>query len=455
MIRHGHAEAWRPDLHVRLARRFEFDSRITRAAIAALIASLFGWIVGLDMGWHALALLASAALAAALPVRPPERLALGWIAREAGLAYQTHMEHAGRPDPFGLLAAGAVQARLTVRGVAPPPRSPWWLPMAAAAVGVWIVASVVGGPFSFPGAGSPAPGAGPNAAPPPVSSPPPPPEKPDAPDEVEAPDAVDDEAEPPPPPPGGRDTGGGDDGAGGDPSEGESVERFLDNLRERATATDGAATADGGETGRDDVREAAAQPPAPSPQEEALPEGALQPSPGEPVEEGEGEEEVMLPPRGTGEEDDGEEGEETAADAEGEDGAGEGAADDEAAPEPDGEMPSPDAGGEQPEGGGEPGPSATEPDIDAGDGDGAGRGIGTPAEDDATELTPQGEEERLPGMLLPGPETPGGRVRLPGRDEAHVPEGTSLERFERAVEQAVTDGAVPVPYQEVIRNYFR
>jgi hypothetical protein len=448
------AHRWRPDLHERLARRYAADVRALRAAAAGLVASLLAWTFGLGPSNHALVVIAVALVAAALPVRPPVGRALGWIGRHAGLAYQTHVEHQEAPDPYGLLAEGALQARLSVRGVTPPARSTWWLPLAALSVAIWLVAAVVGGPGAWGGlgAGGATPGAAAPRSTPPTTDPAP----------ATAADEPTEEREDPAVPgvtgPRGGDDAGTADAPGAEASERETVERFLDNLRERPsreTEREGDAR---GAT-RDGVRD------------EAPRDGAGDETPV--LVEGEGEREATLRRAPGPDEAEGDEGEEPGAGGEGGDegdeAGAEGDGDDATAAGEEGEDrageagadaggdtgPSPDAGERAEDGGEGPGAPEDEAGLDGGDGAEAGAGRGAPSTDPTTELPSEGELEALRGILQSGVETPGGRVRLPGRDDAHLPEGRGVERYERAAEEAITDGSVPVPYQEIIRNYFR
>jgi hypothetical protein len=95
-------------------------------------------------------------------------------------------------------------------------------------------------------------------------------------------------------------------------------------------------------------------------------------------------------------------------------------------------------------------------------GNGAGSGGGT---DDSAgagssgEPTPglsaAGEAEFLEGQLSGAAANPAGSVRLPPFSDVELPQGSSTTEFTRAAERAVTEGQVPLEYQEIIRNYFR
>ena len=457
--------SWRPDLHERLARRDDRRVRTLRAAAAAAAAASVGWIVDVATAWHVVAVFGAAAAAGAWPTQRGLTDAFRTIADQAGLAYQTHVEHVGRDDPHGLLSAAQTQARLSIRGVVPPPHGAWWLPLAALATALVILTALVGGPGSwFRGdVDTPVGGAGGPTSPPPVVRD----EGAAAIDEDAATDAVE---APEPTAPGspaatpdrgaGPSADDGGDGDGGGALERDELDRFLEALRERPSVSEAAeARSDADRDGvrddgdadlgaaevRDDVSDTV--------------DDAQRTPDQRGDDEGDGERSVEVPAgAGTGD-DDGEAGEPDdlegaeagASDALGPDEGEEGSA-------PDGEQP-----GEVPtgvaEGDSDDAPAAgggiDEPSLDAGTGDEGGIGPGAPSGVEGEVLEPGGELEALPGILGPGPETVGGRVRLPGRDSDIAPTAVGAERFERAVEQAVTDGSVPVPYQEIIRNYFR
>ena len=461
--------SWRPDLHVRLARREALLTRATRAAAASAAAAIIGWLLGLGPGAHALAVLAAAVVAAAWPLRPSLLAAFQAIAQQAGLAYQTHIEHHGRDDPHGLLAAAAVQARLSIRGVTPPQQGAWWLPLAALAVAIWLLASVVGGPGSWfastegaaPELGQTAPHASPPTPPPPGALDPEAEDEPDA-EEAAPPEPAAEAPEPSRPDDG--PAGSGDDGTLESDAEGlerEALDRFLESLRERPQQSEQEAAA--AEAERDGVRDDAdadlgeAELQRQAEQGDALEDGQLSPA-DRADEDADGDESFEYSDGsdpGDGEADGFEEvafGEDPGdgegfAEGEGDEGDGQEGfeASDEGVPQPE------SAGDES----GAPSLGDDEQGLDAGTGDDAGIGAGAPDQGHDAIPDAAGDLEALPGILGSGPESLGGRVRLPGRDSEVELQGGDVARYERAVEQAVTDGSVPVTYQEIIRNYFR
>lgn len=455
------ARDWTADLHLRLARRAALHTRVTRAASLAAGATALGWLLGLTPAVHAAVLVTSAALGALLPVRTPTLAAWRSIADQAGLAYQTHVEHADRDDPYGLLAATSVQAQLSVRGVVPPRQGAWWLPLAALALTIWLLGVVLGPPTLWRGADT-------SATPATSASPPTPPAAPgvdeSTSDDGELTDEPPDTAPSAPSQPRSSrptDSAGADAASDGAPGtlERDELDRFLDALRERPVSpeADGATRdiersdlRDGGDADLESA-ELRDDPGA----EDA--DAALAPSDARDAD-GSPEQRVELPGAGG-------EGDSEQVDGEAPEDGSDGAASE---PSPDGEDAGPgaaadgdesDQGAPQADAGEEGSQEAAlggdQPGFDEGTGDDAGAGIGPPqgAQDGVPE--PGGELEALPGLLRSGPESPAGRVRLPGRDSELAPQGPAATSFERAVEQAVTDGSVPVTYQEIIRNYFR
>ena len=417
------------DLHDRLARSEAWHLKLTVAGMAALVASLAAWLVGAELAWHAGAVAAGFAAGLVWPARDAEERAFGWIAERAGLVYETALQAPGT-DPFGLHAAVEERARAAAARLRFPARRRWWMASLALALGLLLLPAA----RSVAPAGTTGGPDGPNVTAPVA---PEPEDEAAAVDEPERPDDLDRAADPDDRR--GDDAGEGTaDGGSSRASEEETLSRFLDNLRER------------------DPFDPIETPQSPS---EAAPRsepGEI--PPGEP-EAGEG------PPRDSGEEpgdeqDQGsnqqgagapQDGEEQGEQGRPEEGSEEGES--EGAPGPEqgaGE------GGEQreaPVAGLEPGDEEGEPQPDAAEGAGA----------DPSSLRPSGEAEGetqedpefLQGQLEAGPENPGGSVLLPGETDVDVPVELRSEDYRRAVEEAVTDGQVPLEYQEIIRNYFR
>jgi hypothetical protein len=70
--------------------------------------------------------------------------------------------------------------------------------------------------------------------------------------------------------------------------------------------------------------------------------------------------------------------------------------------------------------------------------------------------TSQQDPEFLPGRVQGGANNIAGTVRLPGETSQTVfPQGSAPSSFSRAEEEALTEGRIPLEYQEIIRNYFQ
>lgn len=422
------------ELHTRLAGGESRHRRLTVGSVGAVAASLVAWLSGVPLAWHAGLLVAAFAVGMAWPVRRAREHALEWIAASSGLAYETALNHP-EGDDWGFADALAERARAAALRIRAPKRRPWWIPAMAVALGLMLlpaaaqIGSTAGSDGVVGGPEAPAP-----LSPEPLSEDPLAP-----PEDVE--NDVDRAAEP-------EDTGGADgdaaaeDAAPGPGGEQEALSRLLDNLRER----DPFRSVDAPE-------ETADAAPRAQPSEEQPGD----PSPGsgrertQQVGEPDPDAEPGEPAPGQGE---GSEGEQSGDQGEPGEGAGEG--EEEGAPAPAaGEEQGEQAEGDTPAGGAEPSEGDGDGDLEPDASSGMGDAPSTPRPSEGMEQGPEQEPEFLPGQLDQGPETSGGSVLLPGEDEIDVPAELRSDTYRRAVEEAVTDGQVPLEYQEIIRNYFR
>lgn len=428
-----------PDLglHTRMAARRRLHLRMTACSAGALLSSAVAWLAGLSLLAHALLTTAGFAAGLLYPLRRLPEWALGWLSNRIGLSYETALELEGRDDPYGL--AEAVDDRTTrlVRNLSPPRNPAWWLPILALALGLLLLPAISlgrpGGSF-LPGL----PTTGPTD------------ELGSAAEGSEDPQLLGEEGvntgfdENDPPRGEESDPGRGAEGegsaAGGEGlsdamSDEEALSQFLENLRQR---------------------ERPAEPP-----EENQPDLQRRPAQGSPQEAGEQGEGDQAGERGAEEERRGE-GSEAGENA-GERGAeaanpeglngdsqqeGAGAAPQQPAGSEFGEGQEPlgDEGGEGAQGG--------EPN-EGGASEGVGDGASLERPSTGLDRGEVGEQDFLEGILGPGLENRAGTIQLPGSDEADLPSGRSAGDYARAVERAITEGSIPVDYQEIIRNYFR
>ena len=462
-------------LHDRLASRSSWSVRLFRGSIAALAGSVLALLVGASVTVHAAILVVGFLVGVALPVLGQRQKALEEIRSRVGLSYETaldvlreggengtrgEVDEAPSPtDPYGFRAAVVDRARLAAADVKPPATPAWWLPALAVAAALILVSSLdlIESPGRS-GLGGNGGGTGPTAAPVEdltdqegdTDSLTPPDEAPGRAEEPEAgaEDRQDDEGEsgnnaPPPV------DGDGDDAP---------MSRFLDSLRERPP------DAGGGQQGQDQSSQG-------QPDEETSGQG--QPGAGRDGEP----ERVDLPggapdqdssePQTAGEAGDDESGEEGAA------AVAAGESEDEGDGDTSGEQEGGDAPGQTPgdsqeaenelaEGGGdgEPGLEAgSAADGESGDDPAGQAAAGAGAGPESAAGVADGEAEQpefLQGVLGDGPESPAGAVRLPGQTDVTLPPGApSTSDYAAAAEEALSEGDLPLSYQEIIRRYFR
>lgn len=464
-------------LHVATARRLAAQRRAWRGSLAALGGSVLVAVVARFVPVPPLTHLALVAVAgmsgAALPLPSLRRPALDHIARQAGLAYETALglppAEAAAADPYGLRAQLVERAGLSVRDYEPPAAPAWWLPVLALALAVVVLTQALPRQAaSSTGAaeGSAAPAGEPlepEAAPQggeltPVQEAPARADGAGAPDldgnTLDGRDAI---------PPGGSEAGN------------DALSRFLEALRQQSgqggeggeggAAAIGAAEAEAPAEGEPAGAGAgAAEVPAGADDRSASPGAGEGASPGTNEaagdERAEGGEDGGGPGRQPGTEPGGE-----AAEAEGS-AAGQGAppqardgqdagADERGLTEDDQAAGGAREEGATPGGGGDSGVSVG---GSQGEGDSAvGVGGGAVADGEDAQGTGllAGGVELLPGVLLPGPTTAAGNVRLPGDDQVELPPGTPLAPYLTAAEEALGEGDLPAGYQEIIRRYFR
>lgn len=457
-------------LHHRIARRTTWDRRLLRGALASLAASVIGLMLPLTTLQRVALLAVAFVLGAALPVRRQRERALHTIRDQSGLAYETALEilaagddasgvrDASPPDrdaptendPYGLRTAVVRRARNGIRDVRLPDLPAWWLPPVAIALGLLLLPAatprtradganvpIVSGDART-GDEGPAGGDGGDDLVPPEEAP----GRADEPDGANAADEEDDA-----------------DGAGAAPPSGDApsqapLSRFLDSLRERPQDASG-------EGGSPQPQSGQPQPSEPPPGQQSETQRAPQGSPQNAGEPGSGDEASS-----EGGEAAQASGDPSAADGGGEgDAAAEAGGDDGAGGEAGGQQPGSEEAQGAPsgeEGGGDRGGERGEGLTDSAGGDEGGEGLGdaggapgAPTEAGVLDEGSEAAPDLLQGVLEDGPESPAGTVRLPGEDEVDLPAGTSYAPYRTAAEDALTEGDIPLSYQEIIRRYFR
>ena len=472
-------------VHLGMARARQWQRRLWLSSAGACAVSALLWLVGAGLFTHLLVMAAAFGLGLALPVRSAGDWALAWVSGH-GLSYATALELAQSPDdPYGFHGAVTKRASAQAARLEPPKQQPWWLPFLVTAV---VLAALPVGPFG--GRGAPFAVTRPNATaaagaesvgtdPAPAGAAEDPQASPDPfaaePADVSttAPSLNDLSA-----------AGATEAGAeGGGASDAAALDRFLDTLRDQPppdepnpfnsaapsqrSGTPGEQEAGDTQNGRSGEGQDDSSGAEPSSADEQGEQGQGEQGQGEQgqSEQGRGE-------QGRGEQGQSEQGQEQGQGegAEGQQQADPGQAegqndqgqptDQEAAGESDAQnaqenaQPG-DATGSSPQQGA-PGDEAGTP--EAGEsGEGAGDTPGGPTVRENSRLdTPSQDPEQLQGRLNGGPSNVAGTVRLQGTPPtSQLPEGGAPGGFSRAEERAITEGRIPVEYQDIIRNYFR
>lgn len=463
---------------------------MTLSALVALLIALLTWAIGLDLPLRLALASLGAALAWVVPLKGGERWALEVIGERAGLAYQTALESGTQPDRFGFRTAVEERAEESLRRIETPRHNPWWLPLLVLAVGVLLLPVVPLLPSSLDGgSGVPGPGGSQGS---------------DAgargePEDELVPERQDGElprSEAAPADSGQAGRTDREGGEGGRAGEQEALERFLHEMRDASDASEDDRGEDQAPGEAGPAGEAPDQPSSRRPGEPEGGDGERRPGGGvrEEGDGGDGRPAESERARGRAESERAERvGEQSGADengaeqggaengqepgSEGEEAAEQNSggesrnpfaeaapeAEPEAEPDPPGETSEPtdaEGAGEQrtpPEGeGGEarsPG-DEDEPGEDSRPGEGAGAGFSEEQPAPAGERS-EGEDLFLEGDLRPGPAAPGGAIRLPGANDSELPTGRSPESYRREVERSVSEGRIPLEYQDIIRSYFR
>ncbi|MEJ2287404.1 MAG: hypothetical protein P8Y02_01965 [Deinococcales bacterium] len=475
-------------LHRRIAARSGWSVRLLRGSGAALLGSLVAAATAVPPWQLGLALVGAFVIGAALPVRGRQRQALRFIRERSGLSYETSLELAGREDVYGFADAVRTRAVDSVRDVRPPEMPAWWLPALAAALALLLFplagrqARTPGG-VSNPSATTPAEAGTQPTAPKPETAPAPPPTAPQrGPAGTSGnPSKADGSAT------------GSTEAGGGAANDQQVLSRYLQTLQQTppagaAPSGQGAGTSEGAGGGTTEPTQAAPRTGATrSGSESGSGTGApsdgrngagaggsagQQPSAGGEAQgqSGSGGDQQAgrgAPPSGAASQPPG-----------GASGSGSQQAQQPQAPPPGSagalgngaSPPSPEgANGTTPQqgGGSQSGPLNGQPEQGPADGgaqpgarnaEGSGAGGNQPGTPGPVTPPLQGGGQApqfLPGQLRPGAQSASGSLRLPGSKDVTLPPGTSIESYRRAAEQALTEGDVPLEYQDVLRRYFR
>jgi hypothetical protein len=473
-------------LHERLASQRLWFFRLFIASSIALVVSFILWLTSVPLTWRLLSL-ALGFVAGLFVQRSMKTWALAWIRDRAGLSYETALEQSiqkdNQKDDFGFsdsLKERAVEeaSRLTL-----PTYQAWWLPMLALALGLAflpLIPSITNLPS-------------------PLTTQPTAPTLPETANQtantVEPSQTSQPVAEPPPDgqapsqSPGETDTSQLSDAAGSSATSNnaqttdeQALDRFLENLRQNEQAQEQGPDVDlssvmqpsGNRSGQPSDEDRASRPRSeqtnPFSQtgegessegqqgQQGASENEGEEGQDEQAREGQGQEDGEQQDAAQLEEDAAAQNTEASREGSGEQGGGQQDQEEQGQREQD-------QGEQGQEGSGNDGLTAEQgleqlgsEQSDSGqNAQGAGSLPGA-ATEGTTEVTGSSQQnpDFLPGQVGAGPNNVAGTARLPGETEQlSFPEGSAPTSFSRAEEEALTEGRIPLEYQEVIRNYFR
>ena len=467
-------------VHERIARQRRRTRRLWWASALACAVSVVLWLLGVSVLWHLTLVGLALVTGLFLPLGSTVTWALDWVSRHLGLSYVTALDLSeAPPDSYGFHEAVRERAAAGAAKLELPQQQPWWLPLLVIALVLAILPVVpfrsaprlsLGNPPTAPEQTPDSPDAtSPQVAETPAEET----EEPEQPSDQGA--TTPEEADPSTSTVDDFSTAGneGSQEGAGEGGDEEALSNFMDNLSERpppeeqtnpfSSVNPQGGTPNEGEAGeRGEAQPAqSGQPPQDATRQEGQQEGTPQSAEasedgseqGSQGEEGEGEE-GQAEGSQAGEEPGEEQGEDAAASS-GEQGEEEGT--EQASGEPsDGE----EGEGQEGEASGESqsGIPSDEGAPEEGEmGNSAGNAPGAPTPTDPERLEAPGTPEQLRGRLGAGPSSTAGSARLQGTPEgdAAAPGGAAPQTFNQADEQAITEGRIPVEYQDIIRDYFR
>lgn len=433
-------------IHTSLAQQKRLHFKLTAAGILSSVISLLLWLSGVSLFIHLIGILVSFIIGLFYPSKNNLNWALKHIEKSTGLSYQTALEHPSAL-PYGLDTALNSYAKRSLSRLEAANFRRWWLPLMVISFGLTLLPYT---PFrssprsvGLPGlennflTGTNAEKQNPaetlerqaeqdpqQASPNQVNS-----------QETSRPQTLDDAL---------GSNGQGLNDLAENVADEKALSRFLENLRERELAEENQTTPPApqratepssrqGQAGQEG--DADSQQQAQSAEEQANSEGQPQEGEGNSSENGRDGEQTSSSTEPTPENSDSSSeassSSENQAQDQGASSSGEQAADD----------------------------GSSQSQLDGSDEGNDGSGIGSSTARESLGLNSElnrDDPEFLQGQLQQGASNLAGTVRLPGASDQEIASfGPAAEGFQRAEEQAVTEGRIPIEYQEIIKNYFR
>jgi hypothetical protein len=428
------------EVHKSLSSQRYWNHRLMMCSIGALLGSLIGWMFSLSLAMHWVLMLIGFLMGFFIPVASTLPWAMAWIRERVGLSYEAALE--SQPDPYGFHQKLQERAKTQLRQLELPTLQAWWLPIMIAAISLTLFPLIPKVITTFSAGRDTNPSTsdtpGPNEAITPQSPPESgqsstatPPEEANTPQTTS--EAQDLEAE--------LSQSSNTANRDNQVADEEALSRFLEELQQKGKQSEtnniSPQLQPGQSTNSEDGDNASS-----IEDEQTNPfENITEPREGEASNEPgqtQSEQQQNQPSQ--------QENQTESTDLE----QSQGSSQENSEPQSQEN----NASGSKTQGQ-EKGDQALR---DEGEGEGAGVLGSEPGETPGSGLEGESQQapELLEGQILPGPQNVAGTVRLPNSpDEVAPPSNTIAPSFRPSDEEALTEGKIPLEYQNIIRNYFR
>ena len=433
-------QAFSLNVHKRIALKRFWANRLLVCSLGALATSVIGWMFSLNPMLHWIILGLGFLAGFFIPMPSTQPYALSWIRQRIGLSYESALE--SQPDDYGFHDRLQERAKVQLRQLELPQTQAWWLPIFIAAIAITLLPLI---PKTF-SALTTTPGISPVPALPtqnetvtpqdtPTStqnSAPTPPEEADPqPTTSQAQELQGELAE-----------GSGNANRDNQVADEEALSRFLEELQQQQqrNETEGNISPE-------------LQPGQPTfgnqnDQDEASRPREQNTNPFEEITQGDPGDQTTEPGQTQSEDQNNQPGQEQNESTQ----LTETPNSNPESSEPQSQENSMGGAGTQSQ---EDGQQAMRQE---GEGDGTGLLGGEVGQDQIQGLEGQSEQspELLPGQIAQGPQNVAGTVRLPNTSDETAPLSNTLApSFRPSDEEALTEGKIPLEYQNIIRNYFK
>ncbi len=427
------------EVHKGMASKRYWANRLIVCSLGALLASVLGWIFSLELPLHWLILGLGFLAGFAFPLQSTQAWALAWIRDQVGLSYEAALE--SQPDNYGFYEQLQARAKQQLRQLERPKSQPWWLPIMIVAASITLLPLIPKAFSSFT-----PPSSNPSSSIPPIEKQPPnatPQDTPSA-SQASSPPTPNEEASSPQNTNDTQELNGelaqGSDKANRDNqvADEEALSRFLDELQEQKER---------GEVDTNNVSPELQPGQSSNGEDEASHPREQQSNPFEKItdpKQSNSESEVGQTQSENQQNQPGQEENESTQLTESQ--------------SPNQETSEPQAQENNTGGSSTQGQEGQEALRDEGEGEGAGvlGSEGSEGQTQGLEGESQQTPELLAGQITQGPQNVAGTVRLPNTQDDVAPISNTISpSFRPSDEEALTEGKIPLEYQNIIRNYFR